>query len=238
MTPGIPDHLYAIVVLGLVFPIGGWIAYRRFLARVAVEGDAALVREYRITLIWQAGLALGALACWWIAARPWTALGFAPMRDDGNPTVFGIALGAMIGLAARPILAALSARHAALMGKGFAKLAPFLPKTREQLLWGLAVSLAAGTCEEIAYRGFLLPYLGGWLDPLWALAAAAAIFGIAHAYQGWLGTIMTGLIGAVLGWIYLQTGSLALPMLLHVALDISAMVTAYIVLRPRNGAAS
>jgi membrane protease YdiL (CAAX protease family) len=63
------------------------------------------------------------------------------------------------------------------------------------------------------------------------------MFGFAHLYQGALGTLVTAAIGAALGYVYIVTGSLALPMLLHVAIDVSAMVTAYFVLRPEPGEA-
>ena len=41
MTPGLIDHLFVLLVLVIAFPIGGWWAYRRFLARLsAIEaGD-------------------------------------------------------------------------------------------------------------------------------------------------------------------------------------------------------
>ena len=45
---------------------------------------------------------------------------------------------------------------------------------------------------------------------------------------------MTTVLGAGFGYIYVRTGSLVLPILLHAAVDISAMVTAWIVLRPRR----
>ena len=239
MTPNLLDHLFVVLILGLIFPVGGWWAYREFLKRVAELGDIALVGEYQRTLSWQAGLALIPILLGWAAGRSWAGLGFGPIRlTADNPIVTGLVIGAMLSLTVRPVLSAFSARHRALMRKGFAKLAAFLPRTGRQLFWALIVSLAAGTCEEIAYRGFLLPYAGHFLPGWWALAAASALFGIAHAYQGWVGTLVTAAIGAALGYVYIATQSLALPMLLHVAIDVSAMVTAYFALRPEPGEAA
>jgi membrane protease YdiL (CAAX protease family) len=119
------------------------------------------------------------------------------------------------------------------------KLEAFLPKTGEQLCWGVAVSIFAGLCEEIAYRGYLIPYVRFWLPEWPALAAAALLFGLAHLYQGAAGTLVTALLGFAFGYLFVETGSLVLPILLHAAVDISTMVTAWIVLRPpaANGAA-
>ena len=230
MTPALLDHAFVLIVLGLVFPIGGWWAYRRFLERVKREGGAALIREYRITLVWLLGVGLGAVAVWLAAGRPLAGLGFAPPRGEGDATL-AIAIGAGAGLLTRPILAAVSPKVAASMRRQFASLEPFLPKTKEQLAWGLVVAVFAGVFEEIAYRGYLIAYFQAWLSDWGALAASSILFGFAHFYQGRLGTLVTTLLGGALGWLYLETGSLLLPMILHAAVDISAMLTAYIVLR-------
>jgi membrane protease YdiL (CAAX protease family) len=49
---------------------------------------------------------------------------------------------------------------------------------------------------------------------------AAAGFGLAHAYQGVAGVLTTGVLGGVLAAVYLQTGSLLLPVVLHVVIDL------------------
>jgi membrane protease YdiL (CAAX protease family) len=232
MNPGLLDHGFVIVVLGLIFPLGGWWAYRRFLLRLARDGGAALVREYRITLLWLLALGLGTLAIWLAAGRAPAALGFATLAlrpDQGF--VPGIAGGALGGLALRPILAAVSGKVAASFRRQFGSLEAFLPRTGEQLAWGLVVSVFAGVFEEVAYRGYLIAYFSVWLSDWGALAASSLLFGFAHFYQGKLGLLTTTALGAAFGWLYLETGSLLLPMLLHAAVDVSAMVTAWIVLR-------
>lgn len=229
MSFGLSDHLFVVVVIGLVFPLLGWWAYQRFLERLKREGGAALVREYQQTLIWLLGLGLAALALWHFAGRDWAAMGLAVPR--GSDLAHGIAIGAFIGLALRPIVAAFSSKAAAGIRKQFGPLEAILPRTKRQLCWGLLVSIFAGLFEEIAYRGYLMAYFGSWLDPWGALAASSLLFGLAHLYQGKWGVPTTALLGALLGWLYIETGSLLLPILLHIAVDVSAMVTAWIVLR-------
>ena len=65
MNPNFFDHLFAILVLGLIFPIGGWWAWQRFLRHLAEQGEIALVREYQMTLVWQAALLAMPLLLWW-----------------------------------------------------------------------------------------------------------------------------------------------------------------------------
>lgn len=224
------DHAYVVLVLVIVFPFVGWWAYRLFLQRVERDGDIALVREYRSTMLWLLGLGGGAIALWLLHGRDLAGPGFtAPGGDSNMPAA--LVGGMLLGLAVRPLAAWRNPKFAESMRAQFARLQAFLPKTRQQLRWGLGVSVFAGVFEEIAYRGYLMAYLGHWLDPWWVLAVSSLVFGLAHLYQGRVGVVMTTLMGAVFGYFYLETGSLLLPILLHIAVDVSAMVTAWVVLR-------
>ncbi len=236
MTPGLPDHLFVVLVLGFVFPVIGWWAYQRFLERLKREGGAALLREYQYGLIWLLllGLAVGAL--WLGAGRDWPALGLAWGSASGF--ALGITVGALAALILRPLVVARSPKAAESLRKSFGRLEVFLPGTAQQLRWSLLLSVFAGVFEELAYRGYLMAYFGNWLGPWGALAASSVLFGLAHTYQGLSGVLATGLVGALFGWVYLETGSLLLPMLLHAALDVSSMVTAWLVLRRDAGTVS
>ena len=52
------------------------------------------------------------------------------------------------------------------------------------------------------------------------ILAAAVMFGLAHAYQGITGMVATGLAGAVFCVLYVRTGSLTAPILLHMLVDV------------------
>src|SRR4051812_7474945 len=196
MNPTLLDHVFVLLVLVIVFPLGGWWAYRRFLERLAREGETALVREYRITILWLAGLGAATIAIWLGAGRSLAALGLtSPREGPGSSMIAGIAGGAFAGLLIRPAIAAISAKAAAGFRRQMGKIEAFLPKTGEQLAWGLIVSLFAGLCEEIAYRGYLIAFLQAWLPQWPALVGAALLFGIAHLYQGAAGTMVTTALG-------------------------------------------
>ncbi|MBY0123057.1 CPBP family intramembrane glutamic endopeptidase [Bacillus sp. S/N-304-OC-R1] len=92
----------------------------------------------------------------------------------------------------------------------------------------ILVALTAGICEEIIYRGFLLHLLAlppFQLEGNLILIVGAAIFGIAHYYQGWKGVLLTGLVGFALSKVYLQTGSLVFPIIMHALIDLRFMLT-------------
>ena len=73
------------------------------------------------------------------------------------------------------------------------------------------------------------------MAPTWGVVAVSSLlFGAAHMYQGLVGVMATTVLGAVFSVMYLSTGSLLLPMLLHALINVSSMVTAYLVLRPEG----
>jgi len=84
------------------------------------------------------------------------------------------------------------------------------------------LSLAAGLGEETAYRGYLITVLA----PLTGLAGAAvlssAVFGVLHVYQGWLGIPRTALLGGLLAWGFLASGSLWPAIVAHTVIDLIA----------------
>jgi CAAX protease family protein len=97
-----------------------------------------------------------------------------------------------------------------------------LPGSLEEQRWFAAVSIGAGISEELAIRGFLFYYLGLYVPHINNLEKAlltSLIFGLAHLYQGWKGVAKTGLGGLFLAALYLLSGSLLLPMVVHVMMD-------------------
>jgi membrane protease YdiL (CAAX protease family) len=105
------------------------------------------------------------------------------------------------------------------VGPKLARMRLILPHTDEELRRFLWLSLTAGICEELLYRGFLLAYFGHWLGPIPSLVISSAIFGLGHLYQGVRGVGLTGFVGALLGVFYLLSGSIFPSMLLHAGGD-------------------
>ena len=105
-----------------------------------------------------------------------------------------------------------------------------LPRSKKERWYWLGVSLTAGIGEEIIFHGFLFFILQAVfpnMPILLALAIASAIFGIGHAYQGIRGVAITAGIGALLGSLFLVTGSLIPSMFLHFILDISSVFSLF-----------
>jgi membrane protease YdiL (CAAX protease family) len=61
------------------------------------------------------------------------------------------------------------------------------------------------------------------LTLVWALVASSTIFGVGHIYQGVAGAVQTALIGCVMGGMFLATGNLLLPIVVHILLDLRVL---------------
>lgn len=81
--------------------------------------------------------------------------------------------------------------------------------------------VVGGFLEEMLFRGYLLRRIQRLLgDQPWAALLAIALtstaFGMAHGYQDTAGMISTGLMGALLGGLFVWTGGkLWLPIVVH-----------------------
>jgi hypothetical protein len=102
-----------------------------------------------------------------------------------------------------------------------------IPSTPRQLRWFVGLSISAGITEELLYRGFLIWALNAYMDLLVAAVLASVLFGLAHAYQGRSGILKTGAIGLIMAMLYIGSGTILLPMLLHAFMDINSGFVSY-----------
>jgi len=104
-----------------------------------------------------------------------------------------------------------------------------LPVSIIERRWWIVVSVSAGVCEEILFRGFLFNFLhrapptGMQLGAIAALILTSLSFGSSHLYQGWQGMLSSLLIGMALGVLAIMTGSLLIPILLHILMDVKML---------------
>jgi len=103
-----------------------------------------------------------------------------------------------------------------------------IPRSKKEKQIFFGVSLTAGICEEIIWRGFLY-YLILTVFPnspiVIVIVAASILFGFGHIYQGFHGFVQATIIGALYGCLYWAAGSVIPGILLHFS---SAFVTAFL----------
>jgi membrane protease YdiL (CAAX protease family) len=100
-----------------------------------------------------------------------------------------------------------------------------LPRVRAELKYGVGLGLSAGIFEELLFRLGMPALLFGILGfgPL-SFAFAALLFGMLHLYQGALGILFATLLGLVFAALYVLTGSIAAPIVLHALVDLRTLV--------------
>ena len=102
------------------------------------------------------------------------------------------------------------------------------------LLLLVAVWVLVACLEEIIFRGYMMgdiAELFGTSKPALAvnLILTSILFGLAHWYQGRSGALSTGIIGAVLGILFITSGfNLWLPVLTHGFIDTIGLFLIYI----------
>jgi membrane protease YdiL (CAAX protease family) len=88
----------------------------------------------------------------------------------------------------------------------------------EVLVFALGAVVLAPFAEEVFFRGILLPASTRVVGERSALALQAIAFGLVHlpgSSDAWPLAIALAFVGWCAGFVYLRTGSLAAPMLLH-----------------------
>ena len=179
------------------------------------------VPRYLATLAWE--WVLAALVVWGVHLRKTSLrqlLGVKrpTLRDWRDDLLLAAAfwIGSIIILAA--IGALLRLAHLSLPQKELAQLAP--QNGLELLLW-VVLSISAGICEELTFRGYLLQQLTRTSGRVWiGMLISSLLFGVAHGYEGASGMIAITLYGALFCMLTLTRGSLRPGMMTHAWQDI------------------
>ena len=207
-------------------PYVGAVLHRRF-ETAARRYDDARRWLYRRLLLLEWSLAALCAAAVLLAPRvDAAAVGVRPPDGARGWLIAAAAValaGAFVVLTARQV--ARSGGEAELPA-GSEPVVAMLPRTPVERRLFTIVAVTAGVCEELIFRGFLTALLAALLPdaPIWVCAlGSAVVFGLAHLYQGAQGVISTFLVGIVLGGLYVVTGSLLAPVLVHALIDVRAI---------------
>lgn len=146
----------------------------------------------------------------------WAHVGLTPGGDW--ETVAGMVVGASVSVGAFGFLA---------WKFGFVPriLEDLRPRNGRERRYAAGASVTAGICEEIVFRGlFIAVGVSLGLPVIAAAGLSLAVFTLAHLYQGPKAMAGVGIAGLALTYLYLSTGSLLLPILLHIAIDLRAFL--------------
>lgn len=93
------------------------------------------------------------------------------------------------------------------------------------LFWLLvAIVIVAPLGEEIAFRGFMYRGLVRPGREWFAIAAVSLAWALLHIQYDWLGMVQIFVLGLVLGWFRWASGSSTLTIIMHVLINLEAMI--------------
>jgi uncharacterized protein len=95
-----------------------------------------------------------------------------------------------------------------------------MPQTRAEMILWVLMSLTAGFCEEVIFRGYLQRQFSALSHSLaGGIALQAIVFGLSHGYQGWKFMSIIAFYGACFGLLAYWRHSLRPGMLGHALQD-------------------
>jgi len=159
---------------------------------------------------------------------------------DEAMTDFAIAVGFWISSSV--ILAALKfgLRLATLdMGKSMEQLGELkktlgfiVPDGPVEILAFVALTMTAGFCEEVIYRGYFQQQLRAWTNNLaLAIVAQGILFGASHGYQGWRFMVLIAVYGCLFGILAAWRKSLRPGMMAHAWQDLFSGIVLKVAMR-------
>lgn len=172
---------------------------------------------YMMSYLWIAGI--GVLLQWAATGRPWSIIFLGP------PTLWRLA----VGLALAAAYMAYMVRHHAILikpavrpqvARAMASVEWMMPRTTTERLMCAGLSVAAGTNEEIIFRGFALALFAHFVGFWAAIPLSAVAFGLGHAYQDRKAILPSTAFGLAMTALVLVSGSLLPAIALHIFNDL------------------
>jgi membrane protease YdiL (CAAX protease family) len=192
------------------------------------HGPKARLHAYWLILSW---LWLATIAAAWIIGP--RAVWYASLNPGEGKWLPGSLVAGLIAFLSLAVLltpvvvVARKPSAAFKLANALDRLRFFLPATPRERFWWALLSITAGICEETLFRSFLLQYLRAdpWrLGLAGAVAVASLLFALGHLYQGIAAAIGTGLLAVLFFILFLGSGSLLIPMLLHALADLRVLL--------------
>lgn len=213
------------VVVVTVPPLTQRRAYRRLLQRLRVDPGARLAYFGRVMMRdWAAAglvLVVGVLA-----GRSARSVGLPAYRPGSVNAPLVAEVLALTAASLVPLLFLVrrrGLRHDDQMVRQLRPVIGLVPATLRERVGFAALSVTAGICEEAVFRGFGIAYVR-WLWPAaswpWLIVATSVPFGLAHLYQGGGGMAFATVVGGILCWVTLATGTLLPAMVIHATVDL------------------
>jgi membrane protease YdiL (CAAX protease family) len=199
--------------------------YQRFKRYRTTLKRQAMMRKWLLDSLWSiGGVAVVLLLLVWQFVAPLLAelRSWFPLDTAVTWAVIG---GAVVAFGVLTGLGILSARRSPEEVATIGDIAAMLPRNRQEIRLGWLLSINAGVSEELLFR-LALPALvyGASGSAVLAVALPLVLFGALHLYQGVFGVVGTAVVGGLLFFAYVATGTILVPIVLHALFDLRSLV--------------
>ncbi len=223
-----------LALVAILLLIDYFVLWPTFLRRS--QGDPGGARTWLwsgwIIILWTLAAAIAGL--WLFEGRSWRDLRLVMPHGWRLWTSIGLVLTLAI-TSARTVARLARSKRPRRIKMANPNVERLSPHGRVELGWWVALSLSAGFCEELVFRGYLIwafqPMFGLWGAALFSVV----VFGAAHAYQGAKGILATGVVGGALTVVVLTLGSLLPAVALHALVDLGQGIVAWLAFRTIEG---
>ncbi len=202
------------------------------LALVTVVTLTVIVAALRRTATGELAAFVLVIAVTWWRAGSLSRLGFTYPASWLRTIWMGIVMGAVVALASTVLFEPLAEK---LTGErhDFSVYDNLRGNFSLLLRWMPVVWIWVAVIEEVVFRGFVLKELvlafGGRVAGIVVgVVVSSIVFGLSHLYQGKSGVISTGIVGFLLGCIFVWTGfNLWLLIIVHGTIDTVGLAMIY-----------
>jgi uncharacterized protein len=204
-----PIHTILVLVV-----LGGWaILHKSFADQLSVAANPNRVRFYIVTIFYEwllfvlvlAGVRCRGASVLIVLGDHWHSLRQA-LRDIGIAVGFWIVAAMLLWVFGWLLRVTTQDSNTQFM----------LPHRGLELTAWIALSVTAGICEETIFRGYLQRQFVALVKSAPAgILLSAAVFGLAHAYQGFRMVVLISLYGAMFGILAYWRGSVRPGMIAH-----------------------
>jgi membrane protease YdiL (CAAX protease family) len=208
-VPNIYDYaIVAFVVVAAVVEI---------LLMPVIRKRRVVAYAYMSVYLWFTAIVI--IVLWSVESRSWNALLL------GETVWWRLAIGFAIAAAYVAFMSwqhgkMLKPKHRPAIARAMAPVAWMMPRTGSDRIWCVALSVAAGVCEEIMFRGFGLTFFAFFVGVPAAIVISALAFGLGHAYQDRRAIVTTGGFGLAMTAVVLVSGSLLPAIAIHIFQDL------------------
>jgi membrane protease YdiL (CAAX protease family) len=221
ILPNFADHV-VMVIMGIVLPVFAVMQGKSEMEEMKFDTQSKVDMYFSNGLtMWVITLIISFV--WFFSGRPLYEIGFQFPQFNGSLWAI-LTLTFILMYVGESWYEIRNEAARAATKKHLQKDIPFLPINKLELQHFAILSLTAGFCEEVIFRGYFIQYFLSFtgtspLGQFIAVTLPGVIFALSHLYQGWKAVAKIMVLAILFGYIFLATQSIWLLVVLHFLVD-------------------